>query len=329
MGPQTGRYADVPAFIYGVTREIWEDRGIGGKLEQYYAANCLVRAATGLTSDNAGVTAQTMQTLHQFPDRRLVGEEVIWAGYDDGSFLSSHRLVSVMRHQGDGSYGKATGRLVTSRIIADCWVSDGQVTEEWLVRDQASFARCLGLEPRDLARQMVAHDLRASGTVSFFLPEHDLPGRYRPVVQEGPEIDLCIQAYRRIWGQKDTSAIRDAYFHGASLAAPGGRTFHGHDDIDRFYLGYLASFPDAALTVESATANDGGGQAPRVALRWSLRGTHAGFGHFGEPTGAPVYVMGLSHAQVVQGRIQQEWMVTDEVSIWKQIEAHLQGRDGA
>jgi len=323
MNPQTGQYANVPDYIYGVTREIWEDRGIGGKLEKYYAADCLVRAATGLTPDNSGVTAQTLQTLHQFPDRQLVGEEVIWAEYGDGSFLSSHRLISVMRHQGDGSYGGATGRLVKSRIIADCWVANGQVTEEWLVRDQASFARCLGLEPRELARQMVAHDLRTSGQVGFFLPEHDLPGLYRPVVQEGAEVDLMTQGYRRIWGQKDTSAIRDLYFHGASLAAPGGETFHGHDDIDRFYLGYLASFPDAVLTIESATANHGGGQAPRVALRWSLRGTHAGFGHFGEPTGAPVYVMGLSHAQIVQGRIQQEWMVTDEVVIWKQIEAYL------
>ena len=323
MNPQTGQYANVPDYIYGVTREIWEDRGIGGKLEKYYAADCLVRAATGLTPDNSGVTAQTLQTLHQFPDRQLVGEEVIWAEYADGSFLSSHRLISVMRHQGDGSYGGATGRLVKSRIIADCWVANGQVTEEWLVRDQASFARCLGLEPRELARQMVAHDLRTSGQVGFFLPEHDLPGLYRPVVQEGAEVDLMTQGYRRIWGQKDTSAIRDLYFHGASLAAPGGETFHGHDDIDRFYLGYLASFPDAVLTIESATVNHGGGQAPRVALRWSLRGTHAGFGHFGEPTGAPVYVMGLSHAQIVQGRIQQEWMVTDEVVIWKQIEAYL------
>ena len=329
MGPQTGHYPDVPAYIYGVTREIWEDRGIGGKLDKYYAANCLVRAATGLTADNSGVTAQTLQTLHQFPDRQLVGEEVIWSDGGDGSFLSSHRLISVMRHQGDGSYGAATGRLVKSRIIADCWVTDGQITEEWLVRDQASFARCLGLEPRALARQMVAHDLRATGKVGFFLPEHDQPGRYRPVVQEGEEIGLLCDGYRRIWGQKDPSAIRDLYFHGASLAAPGGESFHGHGDIDRFYLGYLASFPDAVLSIESATANHDAGQAPRVALRWSLRGTHAGFGHFGEPTGAPVYVMGLSHAQIVGGRIQQEWMVTDEVVIWKQIEAHLESRAGA
>ena len=329
MPPLTPGYPDVPSFIYGITREIWEDRGIGGKLDAYYAADCLVRAPTGLTADNTGVLSQTLQTLQQFPDRQLVGEDVIWAGYDDGSFLSSHRLVSVMRHQGAGSYGPATGRLVKSRIIADCWVVNGVVTEEWLVRDQASFAHCLGLDPRTLARQMVAHDLRRTGTVAFFLPEHDRPGRYRPVIQDAPEIALLADGYRRIWGVKDTSAIRDLYFHGADLAAPGGEHHHGHADIDRFVLGYLASFPDAGFTLESATANHDRGQAPRVALRWSLRGTHAGFGHFGEPTGASVHVMGLSHAEVVGGRIQREWMVTDEVSIWKQIEAHLEGRAGA
>ncbi len=148
MQPVIGDYKDVPDFIYGITREIWEDRGIGGKLQRYYGANCLVRAATGLTADNAGVTAQTLQTLHQFPDRQLVGEDVIWTAYDDGSFLSSHRLISVMRHTGHGSYGPATNRMLKTRIIADCWVVNQVVTEEWLVRDQAAFALCLGMTPR-------------------------------------------------------------------------------------------------------------------------------------------------------------------------------------
>ena len=146
MKYQIGNYNDVPDFIYGITREIWEDRGIGGKIKSYYADDCLVRAATGIATDNLGVTAQTLQTLHQFPDRQLVGEDVIWSGYDDGSFLSSHRLISVMRHTGDGIYGKATGRVVRSRIIADCYCVDTQVKEEWLARDQAAFARCMGID---------------------------------------------------------------------------------------------------------------------------------------------------------------------------------------
>ena len=322
MTPAVGDYANVPEFIYGITREIWEDRGIGGKLDKYYAPQCLVRAATGLTADNTGVKAQTLQTLHQFPDRQLVGEDVIWTGYPDGTFLSSHRLISVMRHQGDGSYGRATGRLLRTRIIADCWVVDQVVTEEWLVRDQAAFARCLGLTPAELAQQMLEHDMRTTGQPAFFLPEHDLPGRYRPEIQAGADVDAYMNGYRRLWQDKETAAIRDLYFHGACLQAPGGDSFHGHDDIDRFYLGYLAAFPDATLTIDSAIVNREPGQAVRIALRWSLRGTHTGFGHFGPPSGAPVYVMGLSHAQMVGGRVIAEWLVTDEVSIWKQILAH-------
>lgn len=329
MQPKVGRYRDVPDFIYGITREIWEDRGIGGKLDRYYAADCLVRAPTGLTADNSGVLAQTLATLHQFPDRQLVGADVIWAGYEDGSFLSSHRLYSVMRHTGDGSYGPATGRLVRSCIIADCWVVDEVVTEEWLVRDQAAFARCLGMEPRQLARQMVEHDLATTGRVAFYVPAHDRPGRYRPVVQEAPEVELYRRGYERLWRTKDTSAVRGLYFHGAAVAVPGGETRHGHGDIDRFYLGYLAAFPDAELRIESATVNRDPGEAVRVAMRWGLSGTHSGFGHFGPPTGAPVHVMGLSHAQVVDGQVRMEWIVTDEVSIWKQILAHQEGRAGA
>jgi predicted ester cyclase len=324
MKPDVGAYSDVPDFIYGITRKIWEDRGIGGKLDRYYAPDILLRAATGLTTGNAGVTAQTLQTLHQFPDRQLVGEDVIWTDGGDGSFLSSHRLISVMRHTGDGSYGPATGRVVRSRIIADCWVVGTVVTEEWLVRDQAAFARCLGLEPRALAERMVADDLRQGGKVQFFLPEHDRPGRYRPHIQAGREVEHYIAGYRRLWQAKETAAVAELYFHGAALAIPGGETRYGHADIDRFYLGYLASFPDGVLTIDSAIVNRDPEQPPRVALRWSFRGTHSGFGHFGPPSGASVYIMGLSHAQFVQGKIRQEWMLIDEVAVWKQILAHGQ-----
>ena len=67
-------YASVPDFIYGITQEIWEDRGIGRKLDKYYAKYILLRAATGFTASNDGVTAQTLQALPQFPDRRYTTE---------------------------------------------------------------------------------------------------------------------------------------------------------------------------------------------------------------------------------------------------------------
>lgn len=322
MQPNTGDYRDVPDFIYGITREIWEDRGVGGKLERYYGPDVLVRAPTGLTVGNGGVTAQTLGTLQEFPDRQLVGQDVIWSAAADGSFLSSHRLVSVMRHQGDGSYGDATQRIVRSHIIADCWVVDTVVTEEWLVRDQAAFAHCLGIDPRQLARQMAERDLARAGKVEFFTPEIDRASRYRAERQSGAEVDRYVDGYHQLWQVKNLAEIGGLYFEGAGLFPPGGQARYGHLDIDRFYLGYLASFPDATLSIESAIVNRDPGRPVRVALRWSLRATHAGFGHFGPPSGASIYIMGLSHAEFVDGRIHREWMVVDEVSVWKQIVAH-------
>ena len=324
-----GSYESVPDFVNGMTHEIWEDRGIGGKLQQYYARDVLVRAATGLTVGNAGVTAQTLQTLHQFPDRQLVGEDVIWTPCPDASFLSSHRLTSVMRHTGNGSYGRAEGRMVRTRIIADCWIRDRQVKEEWLVRDQAALAHCLGLEPRALAREMTDRDIRNGASISYFTPALDKPGRYRPAIQDDPAVAEYCKAFRRIWQDKEPAAIRDLYFHGAALHAPGGAVLYGHGDIDRFALGYLASFPDASLRIESASVNRDPERPVRLAIRWSLSGSHGGFGHFGEPTSAPVHVMGISHAHLTAGQVHMEWMVTDEVSIWKQIFAHLESRSGA
>ena len=329
MQPNLGNYNSVPDFIYGITREIWEDRGIGGKLDRYYAKDILLRAATGFTGSNDGVTAQTLQTLHQFPDRRLVGEDVIWTPYPDGTFLSSHRLTSVMHHTGDGFLGKATGRKVRSRIIADCLVHNQVVIEEWLVRDQAAFARCMGMEPRALAQEITDHDIRNGVSVSFFLPAHDKPSRLKAAIPDDEAVAALLGGMRRVWQDKETAAIRDMYFHGAALHAPGGDVLYGHGDIDTFVLGYLASFPDAVLTIESAHVNREPEQPVRIAVRWSLAGSHSGFGHFGEPTGAPIYVMAMSHFNLTRNKVSAEYLVTDEVSIWNQILAHVASRQSA
>jgi SnoaL-like polyketide cyclase len=321
-----GNYQSVPEFIYGITREIWEDRGLGGKLDKYYAPDILLRAPTGFTSSNQGVVAQTLQTLHQFPDRQLVGEDVIWRDCGDGTFLSSHRLTSVMTHTGDGSFGPASGRPVRSRIIAECWVRDQVVIEEWLVRDQAAFASCLGVQAKELARKLTDRELQAGQPVSFFTPRHDQPSRYPAAIDPNPVAVAYCAAMRRIWEAKDTAAIRDLYFHGADLHTPGGDVRYGHSEIDRFVIGYLASIPDAGLQIESAIVNREPERPIRLALRWSLTGTHSGFGHFGEPTGAPLYIMGLSHVHMTGGKVMSEWLLVDEVSIWKQIFAHQAGQ---
>lgn len=319
------RFRDLPDYIDKVTREIWEDRGIGGSLDKYYAKDVIVRAANAIITDNKGVTGATLQTLHEFPDRQLVNEDVIWTGDEDQGFLSSHRLISVMRKQGAGAYGPATGQLVRARIIADCVVKDNQITEEWLVRDHASFAMCLGLTAEELARDLVAQDMAIHGKVTVFTPANDVAGPYKAVIEDGEEARRYADAWREIWGTKTPAAIRDYYAVGANMSVSGGEQLSGHGDIDRFVISYLAAFPDARLTVDHLIVNRDPGQPVRLALRWSIEATHTGWGRFGRPTGAPVYILGMTHAYMVAGKITMEWALTDEVAIWKQILAHEAG----
>jgi hypothetical protein len=187
----------------------------------------------------------------------------------------------------------------------------------------------MGLDPPEMAREMVALDLRRTGGVDFFTPARDTAGSYRPERQQGADVDAYAEGWRRIWHDKETAAIRDLYCPGASVAIPDGDTLSGHGDIDRFCIAYLASFPDAVLTWDCAIVNRDPGQPIRIATRWSLQGHHLGFVYFGPPTGAPVYVIGLSHAHLVNGRVTAEWIVTDEVSFWKQILAHRGSQAGA
>ena len=317
-------YTSVPEFIYGITREIWEDRGIGNKLDAHYAKDIALRAPSGFTGSNAGVKAQTLQTLHQFPDRQLVGEDVIWRDCGDGTYLSSHRLVSVMTHTGSGSYGQASGQRVTSRIVAECWVKNKVVIEEWLVRDQAAFANCLGQTAEQLARNMVDAELACGTPVSFFTPAQDQPSNYPATLSDDSAALAYCAGLQQIWHEKTLKAIKNLYFHGATLFAPGGQARYGHADIDRFVIGYLASFPDAVLRIHSTIVNREAESAVRLAVRWSLDGTHCGYGHFGAPTGAPVHIMAMSHVHMTKGYITSDWLLTDEVAIWKQIFAHQQ-----
>lgn len=316
------QFRDLPDYIEKVTREIWEDRGIGGSLEKYYAKDVIVRASNAIITSNAGVTSATLQTLHEFPDRRLVYEDVIWVGNEDDGFLSSHRLISVMRKQNDGAYGTGTGQLVRSRIIADCVVKNNQITEEWLVRDHGSFASCLGSTPEALARNLVANDMAKFGSVQGYSPANDVPGPYVAVIDESAEARRYADAWLEIWGTKTPAAIRDYYHTGIAASVAGGETLSGHEDLDRFVISYLASFPDASLTIDHLIVNRDPGQPTRIALRWSMKATHSGWGRFGAPTGASVYILGMTHAYMVDGKITMEWILTDEVAIWKQIIAH-------
>ena len=306
-------FRDLPDYILNITERIWEGREIGA-IRHFYAADCPVRSPAGITSGAENVVAATLATLAEFPDRRLLGEDVVWTGDSEAGFMSSHRILSTATHLGDGVCGPATGRTLRYRVIADCAARKNQIFEEWLVRDQGAIARGLGKTPRETAAAQIA-----AGNAGFFLPENDTPGRWDPVLETAGPAAAYAEVWRRIWEEKDLSAIAGGYDPAAILEGPGGLAHAGHSGIERFYLEWLSAFPGAAFQVEHLFALEEPKRETRAAMRWSVRGVHTGFGAFGSPSGADVYVMGISHARIVEGKIAAEWVLADEVAIWKQI----------
>jgi hypothetical protein len=84
-------------------------------------------------------------------------------------------------------------------------------------------------------------------------------------------------------------------------------------------MGLRASFPNAEFKIEHQIGREDPMLSPRAAIRWSLHGKHDGWGMFGQPTGADVYVMGFTHAEFGLRGLRREWTLFDHVAIWKQI----------
>ena len=120
----------------------------------------------------------------------------------------------------------------------------------------------------------------------------------------------------------DFTSIRQNYDRALVAELPGGRPAYSYDGIDEFWMGLRASFPNAKFEMHHTIGLDEKMLSPRSAIRWSLSGKHDGLGAFGKPTGADVYIMGISHAEFGPRGIRREFTVFDEVAIWKQILLH-------
>ena len=316
------KFRDFPDYIIGITKEIWEDRGIA-TLHRYYADDIVVRSPASVVVGNKGVIAATMATLAEFPDRTLLGEDVIWSGTPETGMLSSHRLLSTATHRGDGAYGRATGRTLAYRIIADCHAINNQINDEWLIRDQGAIVRQMGWDPKDFARDQIEREGGPHACVRPLTPATDKPGPYTGCGNDSEWGARLADLIGRIM-QADFAAIPKTYDRAAQLEYPGGVTAHSHGSADRFWMGLRAAFPDAAFAIHHVIGREDPMMPPRAALRWSLHGKHSGWGAFGPPTGAEVYVLGLTHAEwgpfgSGSPTLRREWTLYDETAIWKQI----------
>ncbi len=273
----------------------------------------------GVTQGIDTVIAATNATLHQFPDRRLLGEDVIWTGDDDtGCYYSSHRIVSPMHHKGHGMFGPPTGKRVKVRTIADTVLRAEQVCEEWLVRDHGAIIRQLGHDVGEFAAASIATEMDAGRTPQVFTPELDVVGSYVTPEETSDYALSYADTLESIW-RSDYRVVDANYNDAVALELPGGFGESGKTAATRFWIGLVSAVPDAHFVVDHLIGRDDPGYPLRVAARWSVRGTHDGAGAFGNPSGAPIHIMGISHVEVIDQQIIREWVLIDELAIHRQI----------
>jgi hypothetical protein len=198
------------------------------------------------------------------------------------------------------------------------------VYDEWLVRDQSAIVRQMGFDAKDWTRDQITREGGATNCVKPMTPTNDVPG---PYTRQG-NTDEWGQCYAdtltRIMAA-EMDVIPRAYDRAANLHYPSGQDALGWQGADQFWMGLRAAFPTATFTIDHVIGRDDPLMPPRAALRWSMHGTHSGWGRFGTPKGAEVYIMGMCHAeygpygQTGKAAIRREFALIDETAIWKQI----------
>ncbi len=307
-------FKDLDHYIRVITDRIWE----GGRIDDirlYYSDPCIVETPASVSTRLQDVVDGTRATLAMFPDRRLLAEDVLQSGDEDGGFLSSHRIISTMTHRGDGMFGKASGRLVHARTIADCVCKDNRIVHEWLVRDQGAIALQIGSTPRDLAQTWLNQRGGWNKPVAGQAPDG-----YRSHIDDEPVAQAYAQAIEAFaHGGQDATLYDEAVHH----IGPCETTRYGRLEVQTFWGALFASLQVESFTLEHLASNHGGGRPDRIAMRWRAQTRHtnhaAALGLYGPASDRGVEIMGINHAEIVDGRVLREWVLIDEVAVWMQV----------
>ena len=312
------QFKDLPDYILKITYQIWENRDVKS-IMQYYAENIPVRSPSGVIYGPEAVVKATKAPLNEFPDRQLLGEDVIWIGDEENGFLSSHRILSKATHQNDGTYGPATGKKLVYRVIADCACRNNQVYDEWLVRDQGSIVRQIGIDPKTFAANQIQSEGGREKCNIPFNASTNIESKYVAPPQTSFDTGEDYGYILSNIMDNNSNIFQEGYDRAVRQEQAGGLTGYGRDDVEKFWMNLRSSFPDAKFTLEHCANLQENKQTNKSAIRWSLIGKHSGSGLFGAPTHTEVYVMGINHAEFSSKGIKNEWVLFDETAVWKQI----------
>ncbi len=310
------RYRNITDYIVRITHCIWEE-GDMGYIYETYTPNCTVHTGYGTSYGVEDVVSGSVAFLAALPDRRLFAEDVIWTGDAENGFHTSHLIINTGTNTGYSPWAPPTGKRVNFLAIANCFVKDNRIGEEWLVRDTSALVRQLGLNPRDVALRTPINRPNTFGETDR-LQGQAPPAPLSPGHGGGPLETFVRELFHDIFNLRRFNKVVTHHDPDAVLYAPNHSQIRGLGNIRTYLLGLIAMFPDFYLSVEHVywLGND---SEARVAVRWRFWGTHGKYGWYGPPTRRQVEVLGVSHLHLKDERVTRHYLVFDELALLTQL----------
>jgi predicted ester cyclase len=317
-------YTDIVDYIVRCTHRIWDERDVG-LIYTHYTHNAVVYNTNRAVYDREAVVHDTIARLNAFPERRGMATQVIWSGDDRSGFYTSHFVTGSGRHTQPGPYGKPTGRAFNTRTVADCMIYRNRIYREWIVTDSMGLLRQLGIDPHPVAETMAREQFEKGLTPT------DIGETFRTLGQYPPELEADASPARNeveswtlswlheVFNRRMFGTIRKVYAPNVQFHGPRMREAYGVGAAMHHAMGLVGTIPDMAHQVHHVCSNPSEEGGDKVAVRWTMEGHHLGYGSLGDPTGGRLFVMGMSHFHVKNGRIVDEWTVYDELALLAQI----------
>lgn len=95
---------------------------------------------------------------------------------------------------------------------------------------------------------------------------------------------------------------------------PGWGLPAGRLGLKQMIANLRAAFPDLLCTIEDEIR-----EGDRLAAHWTMRGSHQGPYFGSRPTGRAVAVQGFIFARMANGRVVENWILVDQVSLLQQL----------
>ena len=317
-------YTDIVDYIVRCTHRIWDERDVG-LIYSHYTHNCVAYTTLGTMYDRETHIRDTIQRLVEFPDRRGLAQQVIWNGNDVDGFYTSHMTHGQGRHSQYGMYGKPTGRTFLTRTVADCMIVENKIYKEWIVRDNMGPLIQLGLDPAAYAADLAQRKFDKGEPMMEVVENRRLLGQYPPETEADVSIAntegeaQLLRDLHHIYNKRMFGRIHEIYAPNCQWHGPLMREYYGVAAVLQQTMRLVALIADGAFVPQHICSVESEESGVKYAVRWTLDGHHLGYGSLGAPTGHPLFVMGVTHYHVRDGRIVDEWAVYDELSMLAQI----------